>query len=368
MTERKKIVWVLGAGFSRSLGGPLLTDMFSETSAAITWRVFPHDAYKHLYAPCSLDQVLAAYRWGLRNWKWGEYDLWQNAEEFLDILDSAHENPRSPIRALMENHGGVPEPMRDMGTALSCARRFLAAECAAFLEYADVSTERWQPYRRWATEHVDGGDTIITFNYDQVLEKLIRACLPTSTPARYTVRRPGVTPSDSKAQVLKLHGSVDWERNLNPGTGEVTYRIDEKPVALTAEDDGEVALAAPGPTKLRRAKELDCLWTAAEAALREAGVVIFLGYRFPPTDSEARSRLLGALSENKQDDVSVHTVLGPDIHSPDSARLAGLLHHTLRSTRFDRESVHTITERGTYSVTAQPLYAEDYLSVFTRSP
>lgn len=29
MTDRK-IVWILGAGFSRSLGGPLLADLFSQ--------------------------------------------------------------------------------------------------------------------------------------------------------------------------------------------------------------------------------------------------------------------------------------------------------------------------------------------------
>jgi hypothetical protein len=40
------------------------------------------------------------------------------------------------------------------------------------------------------------------------------------------------------------------------------------------------------------------LWIEAKEALRMADVVVFMGYRFPPTYAEARGQLLDALREN----------------------------------------------------------------------
>jgi hypothetical protein len=63
------------------------------------------------------------------------------------------------------------------------------------------------------------------------------------------------------------------------------------------------------------------LWDAACKEVTDASVVVFMGYRFPPTDSYALERLLGALGENKTPNtLHVVTVLGPN--NPDEERLA----------------------------------------------
>jgi hypothetical protein len=93
---------------------------------------------------------------------------------------------------------------------------------------------------------------------------------------------------------------------------------------------------------------------------------VFVGYRFPPTDSEARRRLLGAIGRSKHGYKAVHTVLGPE-SAKDSARLGQLLHWTLRQERVDLATRPELSEPpssfATYSLLQHQLYGEDFFSV-----
>lgn len=74
---------------------------------------------------------------------------------------------RDSLRRL---HG--PEPQRRpaaVATVAAAAKRLVALECDAFLRVADVRAERWSAHRRWAGK-LDGRDTVVSFNYDCVLE------------------------------------------------------------------------------------------------------------------------------------------------------------------------------------------------------
>jgi hypothetical protein len=87
-------------------------------------------------------------------------------------------------------------------------------------------------------------------------------------------------------------------------------------------------------------------WFTEITALRTARKVIFLGYRFPPTDADARTDILSALVTNEtRTAVRIETVLGPRVNSDDSVRLRQLIHVAL----------------GTNLIEQVPLYAEDYL-------
>ena len=59
----------------------------------------------------------------------------------------------------------------DRGDGVPCiaARRLLGAECCSFLHSVDVAAERWRPFHRCASQ-LTGEDTIVTFNYDRVVE------------------------------------------------------------------------------------------------------------------------------------------------------------------------------------------------------
>ncbi len=72
------------------------------------------------------------------------------------------------------------------------------------------------------------------------------------------------------------------------------------------------------------------LWTMAEAVLKNATAVVFVGYRFPPSDASSRRRLFMGLIQNEQPYLALHTVLGPDKSDPATARIRSLLLHSAR--------------------------------------
>ena len=153
----KKTVWILGTGFSRSLGGPLLEDLLSTTGLAIVDGVYPSLG--------GLDTVRVMIR------KLQERRLhnnftppWRDAEEFIDQLDALEgkarandpEAKRSPDWGRFTGlFGEILEGRHDKNGALTSfrdeVRRFVAAQCCAFLEGANPEEEeRWAPYRLWA--------------------------------------------------------------------------------------------------------------------------------------------------------------------------------------------------------------------------
>lgn len=187
------------------------------------------------------------------------------------------------------------------------------------------------------------GDVIITFNYDRILEHL-HAWLGDSSPLH--VCRPGDGCTGQRpdvVRILKLHGSVDWiVKNGQWSQADERYALHGSEHTL--------GIAAPGPAKIRKAEQLKELWTAAETSLIDARSVVFVGYRFPPTDSEARRRLLTAIRSNNNSNIPVHVALGPN--SVDAGRLNQLLKFSTH-THYGRVQVHE-------------LYAEDFFTVATR--
>jgi hypothetical protein len=230
------------------------------------------------------------------------------------------------------------------------ARMALAIECSHFLVEDDLKAERWMPYRRWAS-HLNGKDTVLTFNYDRVPELLsnnknseegepkLKVVVPPvrdrrNDPLGDSFRAIGAAP------VFKMHGSVDWwEQNgvisADPGRMFHNQPSDSAPV-----------LGIPGPGKLDlRSKAFAEVWSSAKKAIREAGRIIFVGYRFPPTDAQARLELLQSIRD-RSDNVPVEVVLGPDVNHPDVARMRALLGLL-----------------GLTNTIVHPLYAEDYIGL-----
>lgn len=192
----------------------------------------------------------------------------------------------------------------------------------------------WEPFRRWRDllrqPKSKDKHRLITFNYDRVLKMLDFGdwvLLPSQ----------GATLAD---YVLKLHGSVDWKR-----CGEGFDRHEDVHFAARC-TDAELSIAPPGPAKAAMTEKIEPLWKIAEQRLAEANTVCFIGYRFPPTDSTARRRILHAMPSDFA--ASVHVVLGPDTHHDDVVRLKGLLSSRIAEQR----------------VRIHPMWAQDFLSVF----
>lgn len=362
MAEAHDVVWILGAGFSAGLGGPLLKNLFTPGSKRQLTAYFPDIERLHDFAA---ETARNLYEFGKKQ------VLWSDPEEFLDKLDAAVESENangassasytfmqslvtdsrpdvqvalrhgSPIhrwegRELTEEQYNI-----DANTVAAIARRLLAAECSAFLMDENCEGERWLPYTHWAQQlGRHHRETVITFNYDRVIEMLVEKLNCNSihfvTPSGGFVRPPGVN-------VIKLHGSVDWKR-----TSKIEQVRDEF-FALHAEDDSEIVIATPGPRKRKTVRELESLWTLAETELQRAKVIFFVGYRFPPTDSESLQRLMSAFGKN-ENKPTAHIVLGPNVHSEAASRLHGLLKHAAH------ESNPTIHRH--------PMYAQDFSAVY----
>ncbi|SRR6266849_3549949 len=369
------IVWILGAGFSKPLGGPLLGRMLSPESKQdlrIRYSQMPKlwspqaDAARSLYYYGQSKKPLNRSQNNVPEFIDGEGEhLWEDAEEYLDYLDTAAEKgANSPacdrlLQILQTRFGlqpGRPDFLKLMAAA---ARRLLAAECCSFLEGVDPDSERWSPYRRWLrTLFKWDEDTVVTFNYDLVPE-MLAASQQQRESFQYRNKEPGC------ALLLKLHGSVNWALRYTE-SGQLT-EVDTNAgdrAALTC-DDRALAIAGPGPSKQRFSSgSFEWCWTEAVAALEKAAAIVFVGYRFPPTDAEAREKLLGAIHENKdQPHLPIHTVLGPNTSSDDSRRLKGLLEHAMAGVRKPRGTGGSIG----YSLVQQPLWAEDFFSVVSRS-
>jgi hypothetical protein len=178
--------------------------------------------------------------------------------------------------------------------------------------------------------------------------------------------------------VLKLHGSLDWKKQfISTGAGAAPTMFIRRDHPLFALDcpEAELAIATPGPSKKREATGFRELWRLARKALTEADAVVFVGYRFPPTDADAREQLLKAIGDNGSPDnekrpkqLSLHVVLGK---SPDDAdRLASLLHFVCRKDR-DEARANTSRHHETgreyrFTVDVHPLYAQDFFTVARR--
>lgn len=392
-----KRVWIVGAGFSRSLGAPLLNDLLSPAA-----RLAIMARFSDLLPEAESDPVFWLYHYGT---DFAEGTLepiglkrgvrrWRDAEQFLETLDEACDKPRvadelSTLWSRFREKCGInslPARLPDLPALRKNAKRVVAASCAGFLEdFSKESVrdrERWQPYLNWLAR-LRENDTIISFNYDRVIE-LLAPIVPGKDRLTHTwgVRVAGMEGTLTETELadearmaglptlLKLHGSVDW----TVAEGNATRR-DWNRELLAASN--EPAIATPGPLKMTMAEGFfKRLWRLARDRLAEADTVYILGFRFPESDAHPRERLLSALHGNKNHDLEVHVVLGPDVHGRDSRRVLDLLDWTVAPARMVLESNARLTFRNEEwdaetenrrAVVAQAMYVEDFFTVWSNA-
>ena len=366
--EDKKVVWVLGAGFSEGLGGPLLPSLLSERAANDVAHRFPEDRFPELYKHPA-DKVRKLY-WGrvidsnLRpHGVTPQERVWSNAEDFIDYLDAATVDNvlAARVNTMFEGKGPTAKALT------AAARRLIAAECSVFLYVGSTEQEKWSSYFRWA-KAIRPTDTIISFNYDRVLENLFEKI------GNAFVKLPSSSPSEGKDRcgILKLHGSVAWRKTLPGGT--IGQSAD--PVfALTTIAAEEIVMATPGPTKAATVThDLSQLWDHAEWALNAADAIVFLGYRFPETDAHARERLLGAIKANQGSSarmlLPIHIVLGSSPGSDrHAARLSAMLEFACLAagrTNVTGLRANAYNSIPLFRISSHPMFAQDFLSVVQR--
>jgi hypothetical protein len=383
---RGDVVWILGAGFSKPLGGPLLRDLFRQgTIEDIRGRFTEKYLYPTIHKTegverVALDAVIWLYDWGK------SIGHWDDAEQFLGTLDLAttpHEQLQEarqaeasrlavPLRAFLESPDVCARYDENYRSLLlgelwtftrhvsDEARRLMAAQCAAFMLTANDAREDWSPFLGWGRT-LTKQHTVLTLNYDCAAERAGGDNLTVVTDADQASARQW-----ERARLFKLHGSTSWTKVQNGGKFQVTPQYG--PWACLRMHKDQSVIGSPGPEKRRTAGYLRPLWDGAMQAIREAEVVVFVGYRFPETDSDARQRICEAIGQNQTGWLRLHTVLGPNIQSDASVRLRRLIVSQFNGRKLVRPEdmvdkseyyVNAGAEGNWYTVTPHTLGSQD---------
>ena len=201
-------------------------------------------------------------------------------------------------------------------------RRLILGVGAVLEESADVvkgtSRARKTPcsFHRRLVESLSPTDTIVSFNYDCVVDHALKTYGKGKWSARYGYgfaepqRVTGHEKWDSDSppdggnrsiNLLKLHGSLNFMPFPGDG-GEI--RLRERPYRQTGNEVYEII--PPEFAKRIDRPEFEVLWRRAERAIRLTRRLVLIGFSFTPTDLHVDSFFRTALAGNgKLEDVVI---------------------------------------------------------------
>ena len=291
-------VYVLGAGFSRLRGLPLIGDFMMKMRDALEY----HASLSHQRECAAIEAVLsfrlnassAAYR--------VQIDL-ENIEELFSLASAS------------------PSPMEDSIKLAIAATLDYASQTSRvrFVNFQATQTA-FQPKSNWgltrepyaqsmgdwrapAYEYIirallgdwrisSGGteNSFITFNYDTLLEETLEAM-----DVGYSLgfAELGKDKSSHDTNVFKLHGSVNWAVPKGART-KIEVMKDYRSVV----DVGLTPQIIPPTWKKDSRGVFDDIWTQSLKALSDATRVVVIGFSIPPTDLHFKYLLAAGLQEN----------------------------------------------------------------------
>jgi hypothetical protein len=199
--------------------------------------------------------------------------------------------------------------------------------------FREIRSSPAPSYAAFADRIVKPGDVIVTFNYDESLERELRRIGKWDISSGYGFPL-GTAEDSSDVLMLKLHGSVNWLVSVLDGaTGgafivdpisslgnhPVIHRADlqflgyESFSGHTYQSGGAFpCLILPGRTKEffydtsfghEFSEFWDFLWSQAAEALNKTDRIVLCGYSLPGADQRARDLLL--LGPDKEADVEI---------------------------------------------------------------
>lgn len=274
-------MFVLGAGFSYAAGFPLAWQLLPETFARLD-----NDAQEFLLRAIR-------YLYPVRKSTTTEQLLRQiGIEEFMSLVGMCERfNERMPTTFLKRPR--IRELRRKLLTAttdLMIARQ-KQAERKGVLGYVDAFIKKLQPT-----------DTIVTFNWDVLLERRLR-----HTPVTFAYS--AAAGARQRLLVLKLHGSIDWfhgeelaRTDEAEGVERQLYRLHYyKLIDPSADWRGTATPFIVPPTFFKEVQgttDLETIWARAFEALQIADEIHIFGYRLPREDMYARAVLRRAIHQN----------------------------------------------------------------------
>lgn len=149
-------------------------------------------------------------------------------------------------------------------------------------------------------KNIKKGDTLITFNYDMVIEESFdNNCNVWSPLDGYGARVQGQTfdwcriwlrnratnkNNSSSVHLLKLHGSLNW-RLLN----NKKISLKARPYLVREKKSEEISILPPGWNKRIDRKPYKDFWKEAKTKLSDCNSLVILGYSLPETDLLAQA-------------------------------------------------------------------------------
>lgn len=184
---------------------------------------------------------------------------------------------------------------------------------------------------------LNAGDSILSFNYDCLMDMALKEAGGRSWNSsggygvvvengaeawQSTFSGPGPRARDS-IRLLKLHGSLNWDRTGACGPAAVKLRDD--PYSSLNRSSNEIV--PPVWDKTIGDDDVYCaLWKEARRILRTGPVLISVGYSVPPTDLLSQALIRVAAAERASTRKLSHLiVVNPDVHS--RAKFIDLVKH-----------------------------------------
>ena len=284
-------VYVFGAGASRDVGYPLASEMSKGLFA------FMQESH-NTWIRASGEFLIDTYGESL------------NIEELITELQSRIDS--------LKNAKSLGEKAQRM--KLGNSRGFLGTALREW--FSEIHTRPAPSYASFASRIAHPGDVIITFNYDDSLERELRRSGKWDISLGYGFQL-GASMQASDVLILKLHGSINWLVSIlggarggafivNPastlGNQPLIHRADldflmyEDFSGQTYESGGAFpCLILPGRTKeffydtsfgREYAEFWDLLWSQAAEAVERCDKIVICGYSMLSVDQRACDLLL----------------------------------------------------------------------------
>ena len=330
--NRGRNVYILGAGFSKEAGLPVMASFLETARHAIDWLENQGRTKEAKSVRVLLDfrgkATSATFR-GVR------IDI-DNIEELFSLASATGDRKLEATCT------------RAIAAVLYYAKRTSDQLCCFLTpERGRRPLSSWHPlagrlakprnYLAWVYDYyasILGGrvkagnrgsyDTIITLNYDLVLEEALRNLripfnygLPTKDivfdPSAFWIKRRYYRDS---VEILKLHGSLNWvapmeKPRLLPLKGIPSLdRLDAAAIYSMAVyifgsyvnilKAGKIPLLLPPTWRKTFGMQLSVVWRRALASIQQADRIVVVGYSFPETDLHIRYLLAAGLMTSRR--------------------------------------------------------------------
>ncbi len=276
-------VYILGAGFSRPAGLPLMKDFLLQARDCLSGHEMDEET-KHAFEVVLgfiSNASMAAYRVKFNPENIEELFSMASALGNMEIINSIRIVISFTIHAAMIKTDGIG------GYYLS--RNVPRKHIESNKWVMNGTTCNIPQYQHFAylmsqsnyyhDDHVsnDAKNTVITFNYDTLLEDSLKAI---GREFSYIYDK-----LDNRICILKPHGSLAWEDSAGNDKYE-SSKLNKNPLII------------PPTWNKSMLFEFEKIWKNCIEALRDSTRIIIIGYSFPRTDAHIRYLLSCGLMEN----------------------------------------------------------------------